>query len=188
MKRLLMILLLTMLSPACSRAASLPPPTQPALDFPIVTSSPVAQCQTSDLKTSSNFAETGGAIVLGVTLTNVSKNPCELTNPPQASVVELPLRVVDASGKDLDLQILAIPAAQTPPAPALIQLAPGESVIVSLVWRNYCQALPAEGLGLRLQLAPAQVLEVELDVVAAPRCDSKSEPSTLSVAPYSFPP
>ena len=183
-----MILLLVTLSAACSRAASLPAPTQPALDFPILTASPVAQCQTSDLKTSSNFAETGGAIVLGVTLTNILQNPCELTNPPQASVVELPLRGVDASGKALDLQPVDIPAAQTPPAPALMQLAPGESAIVSLVWRNYCQELPAGGVGLRLQLAPAQALEVELKGLAAPRCDSLVEPSTLTVAPYSFPP
>jgi hypothetical protein len=119
--------------------------------------------------------------VLGVTLTNQIKGPCTLSNPPQASLL-------DSSGQPIDLQTTIISPEQTPPAPALMKLAPGESAIASLVWRNYCQLPNTDGLILRLELAKDQNLDVEMKALALPRCDAKEEPSTITVAPYSVPP
>jgi hypothetical protein len=66
--------------------------------------------------------------------------------------------------------------------------APGESAIVSLVWRNACQPLPNDSLTMRLRLSTRQNLDVISKLLSEPRCDAKTEPSTLVVAPYSYPP
>jgi hypothetical protein len=181
MKRLLMILLLTTLITACSRAASSPPLTEPPLNFPTLSPGALPLCQPSDLETSSNFNKTTDTIILGVTLTNKTKNLCTLSNPPQTTLI-------DARNKPLDLQIVDTSPSQTPPAPALMQLAPNSSAIVTLVWRNFCQIPPAASLILRLELAKDQNLDVEMKMLAEPACDTKNEPSTIIVAPYSVPP
>lgn len=181
MKRFLVILLLTTLAAACTRAASSPPPTEAILNFPILSPGSIPLCQPSDLETSSNSNGATGAIVMGVTFTNKAKNSCTLSNPPQASLL-------DTSNTPLDLRTVAVPLVQTPPAPALMQLAPGESAIVTLIWRNFCLVPPAEGLILRLELTKDQNLDVEMKGLAAPHCDAKNEPSTISVELYSVPP
>jgi hypothetical protein len=181
MKRLIIILLLTIVTSACSRAASSPLPTEPALDFP--TTSPNAQprCSASNLEASSNSNGANGAIILGVTLTNISQTPCTLSNPPQASLL-------NASSEPLDLQTVEVSPEQTPPAPALMQLAPGESAIMTLIWSNICKAPPDDGINLRLELSKDQNLDVKMKINAKPRCDAENEASTITVAPYSIPP
>jgi hypothetical protein len=69
-----------------------------------------------------------------------------------------------------------------------MELAPGESAILSLVWQNYCQPLPNNSLTISLAFSAGQKLEVVTSDLSGPRCDAKSDPSTLVVAPYSSPP
>lgn len=181
MRRLVLLSLSIFLLSGCTRAASAPPPTEPALNFPTANPAGTPLCQPADLKTSSNFNDAGGEIVLGVTLTNQSKNPCALSNPPQPSLI-------DANSQPLDVQISALPSDQTPPAAAFMQLAPGESVIMTLVWRNFCQTLPGDSLIIRLNLADEKNLEIFINLLKVPNCEVKTDPSTALVATYSYPP
>jgi hypothetical protein len=89
-----------------------------------------------------------------------------LTNPPQVTLL-------NGSREPLDVQVSD---------------APGESAIASLVWRNACQPLPNDSLTMRLELSAGQNLDVVTQLLSEPRCDAKTEPSTLTVAPYSYPP
>ncbi len=181
-KRLLLITLLTItLTTACTRAASNSPPTELPINFPSPAPGSTPLCQPADLQTSSNSIETGEALLIGLTLTNQTKNPCALTNPPQVALLA-------GANQPLQTQLTAMSASQTPPAPAELQLAPGESVIISLVWNNYCQPLPNDHLSIRLALSATQNLDVATRILAAPRCDAKNAPSLLKVAPYSYPP
>ena len=178
--RFLFCLLLFLLS-ACKRAASDSPPTSLPLNFPSPAPGSTPLCQPADLQTSSNSTGATGALVLGITLTNKSKNPCGLSNPPQ-------ITLLNGSGQPLDVQTSSLPNDQTPPAPLQMQLAPGESAILTLIWRNTCQPLPNDNLTIRLGLSTGQNLDVVTNILSEPRCDAKNEPSTLTIAPYSYPP
>lgn len=179
-KFLLFCLSLFLLS-ACTRAASDSPPTALPLNFPNPAPGSTPLCQPADLQISSNSTGATGALVLGITLTNKSKNPCALANPPQ-------ITLLNGSSQPLDVQASDAPGDQTPPAPAQMELAPNESAIISLIWHNYCQPLPDNSLTIRLGLAAGQNLDVITSVLSIPRCDAKNEPSTVTVAPYSYPP
>jgi hypothetical protein len=182
MKRLfLTTLLIITLMTACTRAASDSPPTALPQNFPNPAPGSTPLCQPADLQISSNSTGATGVLVLGLTLTNKSKNPCALANPPQ-------MTLLNASAQPLDVQTSEAPGDQTPPAPAQMELAPSESAIISLIWRNYCQSLPDNSLTLRLELATEKNLEVVTSVLSIPRCAATDEPSTLTVAPYSYPP
>ena len=180
-RKILLFGFLLFLLCACTRAASDSPPTALPLNFPKPAPGSTPLCQTADLQTSANFTEATGDLVLGVTLTNQSKNPCALANPPQTTLL-------NGSGQLLDVQTSSPPGNQTPPAPPQMELAPGESAIISLIWRNYCQPFPNNGLTIRLKLSTGQSLEIVSRALSAPRCDAKNEPSTVTVAPYSYPP
>jgi len=181
MKRMLLIFLMTTLTVACTRAASSAAPKEPALNFPSPVPGNIPLCQAAELQTSSNSLEESGAVTLGVTLTNQSKNPCTLSNPPQ-------VRLLNASGQDLKVETAVSPAVQTPPAANIILLAPAESVIMSLIWRNFCQTLPIESLILNLTLSEKQALEVKMQTPGKPGCDTPGQASSLTIAPYSSPP
>jgi hypothetical protein len=181
MKRMLLIFLMTTLTVACTRAASNPAPTEPALNFPSPVPGNIPLCQAAELQTSSNSLEASGTVTLGVTLTNQSKNPCTLSNPPQVSLL-------DGNGEDLKLGTAVSPAVQTPPAPNIILLAPAESVIMTLIWRNFCQTLPTDSLILHLALSEKQVLDVKMQTPGKPGCDTPDQASSLKIAPYSSPP
>ena len=178
--RFLFCILLFLLS-ACTRAASDSPPTELPVNFPSPAPGSTPLCQPADLQTSSNSTGATGALMLGITLTNKSKNPCALTNPPKVTLL-------NDSQEPLDVQVSDAPGDQTPPATSQMELAPGESAIVSLVWRNACQPLPNDSLTMRLELSAGQNLDVISKLLSEPRCDNKTEPSALTVAPYSYPP
>ena len=137
-------------------------------------------CRAADLQTSSNSNGATGAIQLGVTLVNISKSPCDLVGPPQVTLL--------GGGRALDVQVIQAPADQTPPAPAALTLAPGDSVIEILVWHNYCAAAPADGPVIHLALTTDQALEIGTGAQDVPPCAAKNQASTLTVSPYSFPP
>jgi len=174
-------LLLILLTSACSRSASSPPPTQPAVNFPTIAPESIPPCVPEDLETSSNTNGTPESFTLGVTLTNRSKNICRLSNPPQISLLS-------TEGKPIELIIKAITVIQTPPAPATIQLVPSQAVIITLIWQNYCQPLKNSNLILRLKLVPNQDLDIKMKLQTLPVCQTKSDPSVLLIAPYSVPP
>jgi hypothetical protein len=98
------------------------------------------------------------------------------------------VRLLSGTGDDLKVGTVVSPAVQTPPAPNIILLAPAESVIMSLIWRNFCQTLPIESLILNLTLSEKQVLEVKMQTPGKPGCDTPDQASSLTIAPYSFPP
>ena len=178
-KSLLFSLLIILLA-ACTRAASDTPPTELPVNFPSPMPGSTPLCQPADLGISSNSIGATGALMLGVTLTNKSKNPCALANPPQVTLLDdkgQPLKVQESSASD----------DQTPASPQM-ELHPGESAIASLAWRNYCQPLPNDSLNLRFELSTGSNLDVAMSLLSEPRCDSKSDPSTLIAAPYSYPP
>ena len=179
MKRLLAIALLVILSTGCSRSAPTPPPTEPAANFPTPAPESLPLCSPADLNTSANHSGEDGTIVLGVTLINKSKSYCALANPPAVSLLE-------AEKVPIDLHPQELTAEQIPPA--LVTLPPGESVILSLVWQNYCLTKLEGGLTLRLALAKDQNLDVKMDIPPAPKCASGQVSAALLVAPYSYPP
>ena len=49
-------------------------------------------------------------------------------------------------------------------------------------------ATPNDSLTMRMELSTGQNLDVVSKLLSEPRCDAKTEPSTLTVAPYSYPP
>jgi hypothetical protein len=181
MKRLLLVTLLTFLLAACTRAASDSSSTALPLNFPSPAPGMTPLCQPVDLQTSSNSTNAIDTLVLGITLTNISKNPCALSNPPQATLL-------NDSRQPLNVQTSSMPGDQTPPAPAQMELRPGESAIVSLIWSNACQPLPNDSLTIHLELSTGKNLDVVTSIPSVPRCNTKNEPSTLTVAPYSYPP
>jgi hypothetical protein len=180
-RRLFLFCFLLFLLSACTRPASDSPPTELPLNFPSPAPGSTPLCQPADLQTSSNSNASADGVVLGLTLTNQTKNPCALANPPQVTLL-------DDSRQPLELQTLGMAPVQTPPAPLEIQLAPGESVIVSLIWRNYCQPLPERSLTIHLRLSETLKVESLTKLLAEPRCAAETEPSTLAIAPYSYPP
>jgi hypothetical protein len=181
MRRLLIFLLLSILAAACNGAASSTHPSEPALNFPTLAPDSLPLCRTPDLDFSSNSNQTTDGLVMGITLTNNTKQICTLSNPPQ-------IKLLDENKNPIDLHALDASPAQTPPVPALMQLAPGENAILTLIWQNYCQKAPLESAYLRLALSNGQILDVDIKIGAAPDCTAANKPSTILVVPYSAPP
>jgi len=48
--------------------------------------------------------------------------------------------------------------------------------------------LPNNSLTMRLELSAGQNLDVISKLLSEPHCDANNKPSTLTVAPYSYPP
>jgi len=173
MKRTFLTLLIVLLTAACTRLGSTP---QPAAS----PTGALRLCAAADLQTSSSSNAATGAIQLGVTLINISKSPCVLVEPPQVAL--------NGKSAPLDVQIIDAAADQTPPAPAGVSIAPGNSVIIILVWRNYCGAALTDGPVIHITITTDQALDVRAGLDAVPRCDAAGAPSTLTVQPYSYPP
>jgi Protein of unknown function (DUF4232) len=172
---------LPILTAACSRAASSTPPTEPALNFPTLAPGSLPLCQPADLDISPNSENSNGELVMGVSLTNNTKQICALSNPPH-------IRLLDGNKNPIDLHALDASGAQTPPVPAFMQIAPGENVIVTVIWQNYCQPTSIKSVFLSLALANDQSMDIGVNTGAVPDCTSANEASTLLVEPYSSPP
>jgi hypothetical protein len=171
-------LTILLLTTACVRLASAAQP-MPGQN-PFTPAADARLCAAADLQTSSSAHEDAGAVILGVTLINASMQPCSLQNPPQVTLLD--------ADQPLDVQLIQAEALQTPPVQAALTIAPGESAILILAWRNSCGAAPKTGPGIRLTLAAGETLNIKTGAPAVPRCDDPNAPSTLTVNPYSYPP
>ena len=178
MKPLPLFVFATHLISACTRMASTPAPTVLPLNFPVAAP---ALCQPADLLTSSNFTGTPDAIILGITLTNHTKNPCALANPAKVALTT-------TSGEAYDLLTETSPASQTPPAPANVMLAPDANIILTVVWRNSCQKEPADKLNVSISLSTGTTLDIPVTVSGISRCQAGSGKAAITVNPYSNPP
>jgi hypothetical protein len=178
MKHIPLLVLTALLISACTRTASTAEPTALPLNFPVIAP---AVCQPADLLTSSNSNATADAIIFGITLTNQTNQPCEITNP---ATVE----VINANGEPFAIKTSASPAVETPPASASVLLAPKTSKILTVVWRNFCDLKPVKAISLRILLSEKQTLELPMNVPDMTGCTLGSEPSTMMVIPYSDPP
>jgi hypothetical protein len=170
---------------ACVRAASTAPTPAPrsALPAPQATLAAAQSnqpCRSADLETSSNSSVANEAITIGVTLMNRTGYACQLQGAPQ---VEL----LGADNNPLPIQYTAAALNQTPPLPTTLNITPGESAIVSMAWSNACPPLP-EKISLRLTLANGETLAIAPENLPTPPCSDKSQPATLIVSPYSYPP
>jgi hypothetical protein len=179
MKKVLIGILLLVLTAGCAKAPLTEQPARPGANFPTAAPETLPLCFPEDLSTSSNHSRENGTIVLGVTLTNKSNAICTLANPPVVNLLE-------ASQIPIDVHPQELTAGEVPPA--LVALPTGESVILSLIWQNYCLTPLTGALTLRLGLAGGKSLDVKMDLPKAPACPPGQQNAALLVAPYSYPP
>jgi hypothetical protein len=179
-RKTLIVLAFLLLTGACTRPAS-------TLEAQPAPTGSVRLCGAADLQPSSSSNGATGAIVLGVTLINQSETPCALPGQPQVALSNNP-HTPGAVGQTLAVQVIQAQADQAAPTSVTLTIAPGESIIAILIWRNYCGEALADGVTIRLTLTTGQSLDIQADALAVPRCDAKNEPSTLLVNPYSYPP
>jgi hypothetical protein len=171
---------------SCVRAASSAPAPTLSPDFPApldtpLGSAPKQSCRPADLKTSSNFGVTNGTVVIGITLVNASGYACQLAGAPQVAFLA-------ANGSPIPIQTQPADLGLVSPMPATLSITPGESAIISLAWSNAC-ALPAdEKIIIQITFASGETLQVRPENLSFPRCDDKSRPSIVIIAPYSYPP
>jgi hypothetical protein len=183
MKLQRLFILTSLLLGACTRAASTPAPTLLPVNFPTLMPAQIAECQPADLQSSSNTNGATGVIVLGITLTNQSKNICKLSNPAAVSLLTSNREPIQVQMIDNNSEVL-----QTLPAPSTLILAPTDNKILTVIWRNFCQKLPDDKLILSIHLTEKQDLDIPMKIQALPRCEAETEASTISVMPYSDPP
>jgi len=175
---LIAALIILLLTTACVRLVSTAQPMSGR--NPFTPAADARLCAAADLQTSSSAHEDVGVVILGVTLINASKRPCSLQNPPQVTLFD--------AAQPLDVQVTQAESLQTPPAPAVLTIAPGESVILILTWRNHCGAAPKTGPAVNLALPGGETLNIQAGAPVVPRCEAANAPSTLTVNPYSYPP
>jgi hypothetical protein len=171
-------LILLLLTTACVRPASTAQPMSGR--NPFTPAAGARLCAAADLQTSSSAHEDAGAVILGVTLINASMRPCNFQNPPQVTLFD--------ADQPLDVQVTQAEPLETPPVPTVLTIAPGESVILILAWRNQCGAAPKTGAAIHLALPDGETLNIKTGAPVVPRCDAANAPSTLTVNPYSYPP
>lgn len=196
-KSLLLSVLFLFLT-ACTRPVGGVAPTALPVDFPSPAPGSTPLCQPTDLDVSSNSIGATGALMIGVTLTNKSKNPCALANPAQITLLDSDNKLLEVKTSNSPADPAGDPAgergasrgasSQTPIPSAQMELHAGESAILTLVWRNYCQPLSKDQLTVRVELTEKKNLDVPMQLLSEPPCDAKNEPSTLMVGPYSYPP
>ena len=144
-------------------------------------------CRPANLKTdfSSGPSATGGQILFGAGLTNISDTPCYLQAWPQ-------VLLVDGQGKPLDVDYnyfnISAGSAETAATEqaqesttAKIGLWPGWSAWLNLTWRNWCGAPASGGVVLRLTLVDnAGVINIPTDVQAF--CDAPGFRSNVGIS------
>ncbi len=126
----------------------------------------LAACQSGDLALAAGgWSGATGSLGGGITLLNVSSNPCHVTATPS---VEL----LDASGS------LIAAAAGSGAATGLVALSPGGDAGAVLVWENWCLPPPHLPLHIRLTVAAgvaplsAEVRVSDQGRSEVPRCDN----------------
>lgn len=168
-----------MILTACN-ATGTATPENPARNFPTADPNSIALCKPADLKTSSNHTPTNGSITIGISLTNQTKAPCSLVNPPQISLI--------SENKAWSPEIINDQKTITPTLPGLISLSSGESVIISILWQNYCISAATTDLPFELKLSENEGIKINISTSAAPSCVDKKAPNEIIILPYSFPP
>ena len=171
-------------------------PTLPTIAVPSFTPpAGVSACKPEDLTASAVTDVATGSLTFNVKLTNKSAAACRMPNPAKFFLAQ--------PGKTDNLQLnpyyacflcsLATPGAPTlePTAQAeqfsrlmaeTIDLQPGESVRVFLIWSNWCGNL-VPNLAVRLKLDTADLL-IPSDASANPPCLADNAPSSLMISQY----
>ena len=172
MRPALLALIIVLLTSACVQPASTSQPFKG--QNPFTPEAAAHLCTAADLQTSSSAHNETGIVTIGVTLINQSENTCNLQSPPQVSLRAVP---------PLDLQLI-----QTKADAPTLSISPGESVILTLSWRNYCGPALKNDLKLHLALEGSEPLNIQTKLLVFPRCEDGKAPSTLTINPYSYPP
>lgn len=174
MKQFTCLLMLALFTSACVLPASTAQPYKGQNPFTPEAAAHI--CAIADLQTSSSAQENAdGNITLGVTLINGAENICNLPPQPQISLLD-------------GAQPLEIKLVQADSESASVNISPSGSVILIVLWQNYCGKAPKNDLTLRLTIQNGETLDVAFDSSATPTCQNADNPSTLTVNPYSYPP
>ncbi len=142
----------------------------------LLASAPPA-CRTGSLAAEAGLQNAAGGLAGTLRVTNIGRRACRLPERPTVRISwggsTLAVRRVQLAARPLPLRVLK----------------PGAVASAVLVWRNWCgeRELPAlfrPRLLVTLGKLPG-TLRVEVgDAVRAPRCESRYEPSTLSVGRF----
>jgi hypothetical protein len=135
------------------------------------------RCQPSALQISSGANESAAHITIGITLRNTSQTACILSGLPQVALV-------DSNGNPLEIAYAYAANAR----PNAILVRPGETVVVSLQWANWCKPFPAGGIKIRLGLAGGETIEIESALPSAGACASSDQASTVTVSAFGYTP
>jgi hypothetical protein len=152
-----------------------PPPT------PVASSVDAALCAPGGVKLDVKGETTKSAVVLIVDVTNASGAPCALATAP----ANIGLR---AGGGSLPTTYEArqdpwpgdTPDAVAPP----VVLRPNEKARARVVWKNWCDGLPADVSTVWVYFGTAALDASPEPFISPPACDNKAAESTLQGFPY----
>jgi hypothetical protein len=170
---ILVALTILFLTSACERPASTAQPFTG--QNPFTPEAAAHLCTAAELQTSSNAHDESGFVILGITLINQSQHACNLQPPPQVSL--------RSAGQILDVERIQATTDET-----TLRIAPGESLILVMGWRNYCGKTLKDHPEIDLALTESETLTVQTELTAFPPCENANAPSTLTINPYSYPP
>jgi hypothetical protein len=184
------VMTLLMPTPALAAAVDQRPapipwiPTRP----PRVAEPPVApSCKSSDLRAQLQVQGSTGNLIGGVVVRNVGSVPCSLRGRPSARfeggpATETAFRTVPFEADPLDTSLIYDRGS------SLRALHPGRTAFVPILWSNWC---PSDAVVTSYGTPPTSLVlvlpqrgELTASVDRAPRCDSPSAPSTLSIKPF----
>jgi hypothetical protein len=162
------------------------PTETPVPPSPTITSDSPS-CRPEDLKTDtiSGPPATGGQFIFGAVLTNISATPCFLQAWPQVLLMDRQDQPLDVDYNYFDASAGDAAAAATrqvqESATTKIGLSPGWSVMLSLIWRNWCGTPVSGGAVIRLTLINnAGVINIPTDIQAF--CDYPGFRSYVSIS------
>ncbi len=157
---------------------------------PSASTGAVRLCSPTDLSLTARWQGATGALAGGLRLEVTAPTGCALPG-------QLQVELVDAQGQALLINELAAPAFCDDPQAATgclsqttVEVEPGQSALVRLVWQNWCGPPPSGSVGVEITL-PAEPQPLSAPIVDAagtssvdtPRCDAPAAPSTLAVGP-----
>lgn len=142
-------------------------------------------CVATALRAQAGWQGATGALMGTVTLVNRSAAACSLLSGPG---IQPRVQVLDAAGKRLAVQMA--PQGVHSMLLRLVVLRPGQRVRATMRWSNWCRAyrgsihLRVTVPGTRGAVTVAVLNRDGKPVLASPRCDSPTDPSTIQLSPF----
>jgi hypothetical protein len=133
-------------------------------------------CRAKDFAISSGLNVIEAKMMIGITLQNISAMTCIVSGNPQ-------VLIADRGGNPITITTRYTTSAETPE----LSIRPSETIVISVIWDQWCNSLPADEIEIHLTLAGGEMIE-RVKNIPAGTCSPNGTSSTLTISGFGYTP